>query len=343
MTTGSRSASPRVTGCSPAGWCWPSATWPQTTQPLESGRLADEPAYLHDAWDTEAVRAIPSEADVLLVGTGLTMVDWAFSLARLGHRGRIHAVSRHGLLPRSHGPAAAIELGPGIGAAPATALGLSQAVRAEVERVVAGGGDWRSVVDALRPRTQALWAGLPTDERRRFMRHLRPYWDVHRHRAAPHVAAQVEELRRSGQLNWSPAGSSGSSRPPRAWSSRSAGADRARSWTCRSPGSSTRSGRAATSGGAASRWSRTCWRAAWPRPIRSGSAFARPPTAACSIGWTGHPTGCSRSDRPDGATSGSRPRCPSCGSRPPGWPSACSGKRMWARATLPAHGEDREE
>ncbi len=169
--------------------------------PLEAGRLADEPAYLPDAWDTEAVRAIPVEADVLLVGTGLTMVDWAFSLARLGHRGRIHALSRHGLLPRSHGPAAAIELGPGIADAPATALGLSRAVRAEVDRVVAAGGDWRSVVDALRPRTQGLWAGLPIDERRRFVRHLRPYWDVHRHRAAPHVAAQVEELRRSGQLN----------------------------------------------------------------------------------------------------------------------------------------------
>ena len=145
---------------------------PAGDPPLGSGRLAGHPTYLHDAWDTESVRAIPADADILLIGTGLTMVDWAFSLGRHGHRGAIHAVSRQGLLPRSHGPAAPIELGPGIGAAPATALGLSRAVRAEVDRIVAAGGDWRSVVDALRPRTQGLWAGLPIAERRRFLRHF---------------------------------------------------------------------------------------------------------------------------------------------------------------------------
>ena len=173
---------------------------PAGDPPLGSGRLAGHPTYLHDAWDTESVRAIPADADILLIGTGLTMVDWAFSLGRHGHRGAIHAVSRRGLLPRSHGPAAPIELGPGIGAAPATALGLSRAVRAEVDRIVDAGGDWRSVVDALRPRTQGLWAGLPVVERARFLRHVRPYWDVHRHRAAPHVAALIDEMRARGQL-----------------------------------------------------------------------------------------------------------------------------------------------
>ena len=73
-------------------------------------------------------------------------------------------------------------------------------MRAEVIRTTAAGGDWRSVVDALRPRTQALWAALPIIERRRFVRHLRPYWDVHRHRAAPHVAALIEEMRETGRL-----------------------------------------------------------------------------------------------------------------------------------------------
>ena len=173
---------------------------PAGDPPLEVGTLEGRPTYLHDAWDTEAVRAIPADADVLLIGTGLTMIDWAFSLGRQGHRGTIHAVSRRGLLPRAHGPAAPAVLGPGIDAAPATALGLSRAVRREVAAATAAGGDWRSVVDALRPRTQGLWASLPVVERRRFLRHLRPFWDVHRHRAAPHVAALIEEMQRTGRL-----------------------------------------------------------------------------------------------------------------------------------------------
>jgi uncharacterized NAD(P)/FAD-binding protein YdhS len=178
---------------------------PAGDPPLERGSLAGlslagHDLYLQDAWDTEAVRTIPADADVLLIGTGLTMVDWAFSLGRQGHRGTIHAVSRRGLIPRSHGPAEPVELSDAVAAAPATALGLSRAVRAEVARTTADGGDWRAVVDALRPRTQSLWAALPVVERRRFVRHLRPYWDVHRHRAAPHVAGLIEEMRRSGRL-----------------------------------------------------------------------------------------------------------------------------------------------
>ena len=133
---------------------------------MSRGAWPTSPVYLHDAWDTESVRAIPADADILLIGTGLTMIDWAFSLGRHGHRGTIHALSRRGLLPRSHGPAAVVELGAGIGAAPATALGLSRAVRAEIGTVVeqpaATGGRWSTLCG---PRTQGLWAALPIAER----------------------------------------------------------------------------------------------------------------------------------------------------------------------------------
>jgi uncharacterized NAD(P)/FAD-binding protein YdhS len=173
---------------------------PAGDPPLGVGTLGEHPGYVPDPWDTEAVRAIPADADVLLIGTGLTMVDWAFSLGRQGHRGTIHAVSRRGLVPRAHGPAAPLSPGPWLDAAPATALGLSRAIRREIARTTEAGGDWRSVVDALRPRTAGLWASLPVAQRRRFLRHLRPFWDVHRHRAAPHVAALIEEMQRNGRL-----------------------------------------------------------------------------------------------------------------------------------------------
>jgi uncharacterized NAD(P)/FAD-binding protein YdhS len=54
------------------------------------------------------------------------------------------------------------------------------------------GLDWRSVVDAMRPHTQTLWHQLPLAERRRFLRHARPYRDLHRHRIAPDAARQLD-------------------------------------------------------------------------------------------------------------------------------------------------------
>src|SRR3546814_5960320 len=56
------------------------------------------------------------------------------------------------------------------------------------------------VIDALRPVTQSLWQGLPVAEKRRFLRHLRSWWDVHRHRMAPEVAAVVQNAMDRGQL-----------------------------------------------------------------------------------------------------------------------------------------------
>jgi uncharacterized NAD(P)/FAD-binding protein YdhS len=65
-----------------------------------------------------------------------------------------------------------------------------------------GGGDWRDAVNALRPVTADLWAALPESEQRRFVDRLARYWDVHRHRLAPAVAAAVEKLRASGTLTF---------------------------------------------------------------------------------------------------------------------------------------------
>lgn len=55
-------------------------------------------------------------------------------------------------------------------------------------------GDWRACIDALRPHSQALRRALPLAEQRRFLRHLRPYWDSHR--LAPRLAQQLD----AGQL-----------------------------------------------------------------------------------------------------------------------------------------------
>lgn len=59
---------------------------------------------------------------------------------------------------------------------------------------------WRTTVDALRPATQDLWRGWSVAHKQAFLRHARPFWDVHRHRLSPEVASRVADLRRTGRL-----------------------------------------------------------------------------------------------------------------------------------------------
>ena len=120
-------------------------------------------------------------------------MDAALALQRRGHRGTIHALSRHGLLPQVHGEATG-PVHPRIGAS--GVRGLLRALRAASQR----GGDWRAAFDALRPVTQRIWSRLSHEDRRRFLRHLRAHWEVHRHRMAPAVGAAIARLRTRERL-----------------------------------------------------------------------------------------------------------------------------------------------
>jgi uncharacterized NAD(P)/FAD-binding protein YdhS len=162
-----------------------------------------------DPWDERALAELDPEAPVLILGTGLTMVDTVISLLDQGHQGPIQAISRRGLLPRQHVGAIPDETGEirlpkawSFDAPPSgrSLVQLTQLVRQTIDRAERGGRGWRSVIDGLRPHTQRLWGEMSTVERRRFLRHLRPWWDVHRHRAAPQVMARLTEARDRGQL-----------------------------------------------------------------------------------------------------------------------------------------------
>ncbi|HEX8125993.1 MAG TPA: FAD/NAD(P)-binding protein [Allosphingosinicella sp.] len=148
---------------------------------------------VQDPWSADGMAAVAEAAtrgrDLLLVGTGLTMVDMAVGLEESGFSGRILAASRRGLVPRAHLSPAAEPLA---WDPPARLDALIRAVRAREP--------WRAAVDGLRPHSIALWKGLSESEQRRFLRHLRPWWDVHRHRIAPRVAARIEAMRASGRL-----------------------------------------------------------------------------------------------------------------------------------------------
>jgi uncharacterized NAD(P)/FAD-binding protein YdhS len=169
--------------------------------PLASGWNGDE-RLVGDPWAVGALDFADPDRPALLVGTGLTAVDAAITLYHRGHRGPIWMVSRRGLLPRAHGAAigAADDLGDPELAQPTSARQLSAALRAQSRRAVARHGDWSLAVDRWRPSTQRLWAALAPGERCRFLRHLQPYWDVHRHRMPPAVAGLVRRMVDAGSL-----------------------------------------------------------------------------------------------------------------------------------------------
>ena len=128
---------------------------------------------------------------MLLIGTGLTLIDVALMLEARGFAGRIVALSRRGLLPRRHETAREWgKIGKGV------ATGAAGEVRQVRERAEAVG--WRNAVDELRPFTQPMWANASEAERARFLRHLRPWWDVPRHPLAPEVAHRVAALQARG-------------------------------------------------------------------------------------------------------------------------------------------------
>jgi uncharacterized NAD(P)/FAD-binding protein YdhS len=159
--------------------------------------LAGHPRFVADPWALGALDGIAPAEAVLIVGTGLTMVDVAVVLGGRGHRGRILAVSRHGLLPTAHGaPVQPVRTTP---RGTPTLRGWLRWAHAK-RPAGAAPGDWRAVVDALRPLTPLVWQRLDEPDRRRFLRHLRAFWDVQRHRMPPAVAAQIADLRARGVL-----------------------------------------------------------------------------------------------------------------------------------------------
>jgi uncharacterized NAD(P)/FAD-binding protein YdhS len=155
--------------------------------------------YIADPWSCSIPDIAPKDGTVLILGTGLTMVDAVLSLAKEGHRGPIIALSRRGLIPRRHREAQAGEPLPPPPLTSRLTADL-RAVRLHIKERIPPGRDWRDVVDALRPVTAAYWRTLPLPDKRRFLRHLRAWWDVHRHRLAPEAADRLEALLSCGAL-----------------------------------------------------------------------------------------------------------------------------------------------
>ena len=153
---------------------------------VRAGSLADTP--------------LDPYARVMVLGSGLSMVDAWLTLAGRRHQGPIIVVSRHGLLPRSHSPAEPLDL-----AGTDIPFGTDMTTfvdwfRRLVDKTVERGGDWRSAVDGLRPFSQKIWQSWPHATRERFLRYVRPIWNIHRHRLPPALHERLTAAVESSQI-----------------------------------------------------------------------------------------------------------------------------------------------
>ncbi|MBC7772342.1 MAG: FAD/NAD(P)-binding protein [Pyrinomonadaceae bacterium] len=157
-----------------------------------------------DPWNPLALANLDPEADLLLVGTGLTMVDIASELRQAGHRGTVHAVSRRGLLPASHRgpskPPAPRQAPEQLASWDGKALSLLRIMRGAITQATLDGIDWREVITSIRGITPSLWQRMDLQQRQKFIRHIRTYWETARHRVSPVVAKGLKEAMAQGSL-----------------------------------------------------------------------------------------------------------------------------------------------
>jgi uncharacterized NAD(P)/FAD-binding protein YdhS len=153
-----------------------------------------------DPWNVAAMRQLDPQASVLIIGSGLTMVDAVVSLEQAGHRGPIEVFSRHGLLPhvRRQPPAWPDFLDDDQSIR--TPRQLLRELRRHCRDAIAQGIDWQAPLDTVRVHIARLWSQATDVQRRQFVRHVRPWWESHHHRSPPLSAALVERLHSEGRL-----------------------------------------------------------------------------------------------------------------------------------------------
>ena len=172
---------------------FPAARTPQTqSSGLNAAAL--------DPWNVAAMRQLDAQSSVLIIGSGLTMVDAVVSLEQAGHRGPIEVFSRHGLLPhvRRQPPGWVDFLAEDHGIR--SPRQLLRELRRHCRDAIAQGIDWQAPLDTVRAHIGRLWSQATDVQRRQFVRHLRPWWESHHHRSPPLSAQLVERLHSEGRL-----------------------------------------------------------------------------------------------------------------------------------------------
>lgn len=156
--------------------------------------------YFQNPWAKESTAGLKENDSVLIIGTGLTMVDKVISLRDVGFGGKIYAVSTHGYFPLSHKKRKPYndilnEIHP-----PYNLLNIYSIFRKHIRYVLSNGITGEAVVDAIRPKTQEIWMSLSLDDKIKFMSHVRHLWGVARHRLPKGIFLEMKNLMNNGLL-----------------------------------------------------------------------------------------------------------------------------------------------
>ncbi len=153
-----------------------------------------------DPWEPGALDGVAADDTIVIIGSGLTAVDVTLGLRRRGHRGKVVLVSRNGRFPlphaASHGAPPALDFAE-LARSPHDAFRL---VRRTVRELAAHDHDWHGAIDGVRPHAAKVWQAWSPEQRAYFLRRLRPYWEIHRHRIPPHLLALLDADRAAGTL-----------------------------------------------------------------------------------------------------------------------------------------------
>lgn len=156
----------------------------------------EHPSYFRNPWSNDIHQSIKRTDDILIIGTGLTMVDKMLDLYHQIHKGKIYAISRNGYLPFTHYPCSRHQKYPDYKEELLQATStreLYTIIRYHIDKGIKSGIDWRVVVDTIRPALPEIWDNLPLKEKKTFFRRVGSIWTVVRHRI-PVICADIIHL-----------------------------------------------------------------------------------------------------------------------------------------------------
>ncbi len=154
--------------------------------------------YISNPWLGNTLDQVKPSDDVLIIGTGLTMVDHAVSLYKQNHQGNIYCLSRNGYLPLEHTAIQTFTVD--IAEEPKDVYELLRLIKTKIADAGNQNVEWQNVLDAIRPHTPRLWKSLNTDSKKYFLKRLKTYWEIHRHRMPTASANAIKQMQANGQL-----------------------------------------------------------------------------------------------------------------------------------------------
>ncbi len=154
--------------------------------------------YVANPWQGNPFERLSPADNVLIMGSGLSMVDHAISLYKQNHSGKIYCFSRHGLLPlpQQIGADGNIDFN----ADTSEIFHVFKALRSVVKKKAEQGIGWQQIINSLRDKTPAIWRRLSPSSKRTFLNRLKPFWEVHRHRIPLESAQLIDEMLIKGRL-----------------------------------------------------------------------------------------------------------------------------------------------